>query len=108
MREDLGCSTAQLAGGLSLARSTLAGIPVGRCLDRHPPRSMMLAGSVLAPAWLLETVERRERAPKTIVEQIRRKRRELPHGDRPGRWRLPPRSSLMPALLESFRFVEVS
>ena len=77
MREDLGCSTAQLAGGLSLALSTLAGIPVGRWLGRHPPRSMMLAGSVLAPAWLLETVERRERAPKTIVEQIRRKRREL-------------------------------
>jgi MFS family permease len=49
MREDLGWSTAELAGGLSLALvvSALTGIPVGRWLDRHPPRTMMLAGSVL-------------------------------------------------------------
>jgi MFS family permease len=49
MQEELGWSTAELAGGLSLALvvSALAGIPVGRWLDQRPPRSLMLAGSVL-------------------------------------------------------------
>ena len=57
MHEDLGWSTAQLTGAFSLAIlvSALAGIPVGRYLDRHGPRALMtggaVAGAALVVAW---------------------------------------------------------
>jgi MFS family permease len=57
MRADLGLSTAQLTGAFSLGLlvAGLAGIPVGRHLDRHSPRPLMTAGSiagvVLVVAW---------------------------------------------------------
>jgi len=57
MRETLGVSTAQLTGAFSLgiAVSALAGIAVGRHLDRHSPRPLMTAGSLagvlLVVAW---------------------------------------------------------
>lgn len=57
MSRDLGWSIAVLSGGFSLAlvSSALAGIPVGRWLDRHPPRRLMtfgaLLGAVLMVAW---------------------------------------------------------
>jgi MFS family permease len=56
MQADLGFSAAQLTGALSLALliSALAGIAVGRYLDRHSPRALMsvgaLAGAVLVLA----------------------------------------------------------
>lgn len=50
MHEDLGFSIAQLTGAFSLAIivSAVAGIPVGRYLDRHGPRRLMTFGSILA------------------------------------------------------------
>ncbi len=57
MQEDLGYSAAQLTGAFSLALlvSAVAGIAVGRHLDRHSPRTVMTAGSVagvlLVLAW---------------------------------------------------------
>ncbi|GAB3227466.1 MFS transporter [Glycomyces halotolerans] len=64
---DTGWSTAAVTGAFSagLAVSAAAGVPVGHLLDRHGPRSVMTAGSVLAvaavaaiawapnPAWFL-------------------------------------------------------
>ena len=57
MQEDLGWSTAQLTGAFSLAIlvSAIAGIPVGRYLDRRGPRGLMtlgaLGGTLLVLAW---------------------------------------------------------
>jgi predicted MFS family arabinose efflux permease len=57
MREDLGWSTAELTGAFSLAIliSAVAGVPMGRYLDRRSPRGLMTAGAaagtVLVLAW---------------------------------------------------------
>jgi MFS family permease len=57
MRADLGLSTAELTGAFSLGLlvAGVAGIPVGRYLDRHSPRPLMTAGSIagvaLVVAW---------------------------------------------------------
>jgi len=57
MQRELGFSTAQLTGAFSagLLVSGVAGIAVGRYLDRHGPRGLMTAGSaagvVLVLAW---------------------------------------------------------
>ena len=57
MQRDLGYSTAQLTGAFSLALgvSAVAGIAVGRYLDRRSPRALMTAGSIagtgLVVAW---------------------------------------------------------
>ena len=57
MQQELGHSAAQLTGAFSLALlvSALAGIAVGRHLDRHSPRAVMTVGSaagvVLVLAW---------------------------------------------------------
>ncbi len=57
MRDDLGWSTAELTGAFSLAIlvSAVAGVPVGRYLDRRGPRGLMtggaLAGALLVLAW---------------------------------------------------------
>ena len=57
MQRELGYSAAQLTGAFSLALlvSAVAGIAVGRHLDRHSPRTVMTAGSVagvlLVLAW---------------------------------------------------------
>lgn len=55
MQQDLGYSTAQLTGAFSAAIlvSALAGIPLGRYLDRHGPRGLMTAGSVFATLLVL-------------------------------------------------------
>lgn len=55
MRDDLGFSTAQLAGAysLALAVSAVAGIAVGRYLDRHSPRGLMTAGSIAGAALVV-------------------------------------------------------
>jgi len=57
MQRDLGFSAAQLTGAFSLALavSALAGVFVGRHLDRQSPRTLMTAGSIagagLVVAW---------------------------------------------------------
>jgi MFS family permease len=57
MQRELGLSTAELTGAFSVAIlvSAVAGIPVGRHLDRHGPRGLMtagsLAGTLLVLAW---------------------------------------------------------
>ena len=57
MRRELGFSTAELTGAFSLALliSGVAGIAVGRYLDRRSPRALMTAGSIagvlLVFAW---------------------------------------------------------
>ncbi len=57
MQRELGFSIAALTGAFSLALlvSALAGIAVGRYLDRHSPRGLMTAGSIagvlLVLAW---------------------------------------------------------
>jgi predicted MFS family arabinose efflux permease len=50
MQRDTGLSTMQLTAALSLALlvSAVAGVPVGRWLDRHRPRALMTGGSLLA------------------------------------------------------------
>lgn len=57
MQEEMGWSLASMTGAYSLALllSGLAGIPVGRWLDRYGPRLLMTAGSIgaalLVAAW---------------------------------------------------------
>jgi MFS family permease len=55
MRRELGWSPAELSGGFSAALlvSALAGVLVGRWLDRRGPRGVMTAGSVLAALLVL-------------------------------------------------------
>jgi MFS family permease len=55
MQRELGLSTAQLTGAFSVALliSAVAGIAVGRYLDRHGPRTLMTAGSIAATALVL-------------------------------------------------------
>jgi MFS family permease len=55
MQRDLGLSTAELTGAFSLALliAAVAGIAVGRYLDRHSPRALMTAGSIAATALVL-------------------------------------------------------
>lgn len=55
MQRELGFSTAELTGAFSLALlvSAVAGIGVGRHLDRHGPRGLMTAGSIAATALVL-------------------------------------------------------
>jgi MFS family permease len=55
MRSELGFSTAQLTGAFSLALlvSAVAGVAVGRYLDRHGPRGLMTAGSIAGVALVL-------------------------------------------------------
>jgi MFS family permease len=55
MRAELGFSTAQLTGAFSLGLlvAGLAGIPVGRYLDRRSPRPLMTAGSMAAVALVI-------------------------------------------------------
>ena len=52
MHDELGYSTAQLTGAFSLALavSAVAGVAVGRHLDRHSPRALMTAGSMAGAA----------------------------------------------------------
>jgi sugar phosphate permease len=55
MQRELGFSTAQLTGAYSLALlvSAIAGIAVGRYLDRRSPRGLMTAGSIAGVALML-------------------------------------------------------
>jgi MFS family permease len=55
MSRDLGLSIAALTGAFSLALlvSGVAGIAVGRYLDRHSPRPLMTAGSIAGVALVL-------------------------------------------------------
>jgi MFS family permease len=55
MQRELGLSTAQLTGAFSVALliSAVAGIAVGRYLDRHSPRALMTTGSIAATALVL-------------------------------------------------------
>ena len=55
MQRDLGYSAAQLTGAfsLALAASALAGVVVGRHLDRHSPRALMTIGSVVGVALVV-------------------------------------------------------
>jgi MFS family permease len=55
MERNLGYSTTQLTGALSLGIlvSAVAGIAVGRYLDRHSPRGLMTAASVASVVLVL-------------------------------------------------------
>ena len=55
MQRELGFSTAELTGAYSLALliSAVAGIAVGRWLDRRSPRALMTAGSIAGTALVL-------------------------------------------------------
>jgi MFS family permease len=55
MQHELGFSTAELTGAFSVALlvSGVAGIAVGRHLDRHSPRALMTIGSIAAGALVL-------------------------------------------------------
>jgi MFS family permease len=55
MNQELGWSNATLTGAYSLALliSGLAALPVGRWLDRHGPRAIMTAGSILGVLLVL-------------------------------------------------------
>ncbi len=55
MQRDLGASTAQLSGALTLAMavSGVVAVGVGRWLDRHGARGLMTAGSLLGAACVV-------------------------------------------------------
>jgi MFS family permease len=55
MEAELGWTRSQLTGAfsLSLLVSGIAGIPMGRWLDRHGPRALMTAGSIAATLLVL-------------------------------------------------------
>src|SRR5881409_2709242 len=55
METELGFSRAEITGAFSagLAIAALAGLPVGRWIDRHGARSLMTAGSILATALVV-------------------------------------------------------
>ena len=55
MEQDLGASRVAVTGAFSvgMAAAALMSLPVGRWLDRHGPRALMTAGSILAVALLL-------------------------------------------------------
>jgi MFS family permease len=55
MQHELGFTTAELTGAFSVALlvSGVAGIAVGRHLDRHSPRTLMTVGSIAAGALVL-------------------------------------------------------
>ncbi len=55
MGDDLGWSRADLTGAFSVALlvAGLAGVPIGRWLDRHGPHALMTAGSILAALLLV-------------------------------------------------------
>src|SRR5207249_3498627 len=55
MEAELGFSRAEITGAFSagLAVAALAGLPVGRCIDRHGARSLMTVGSILATALVV-------------------------------------------------------
>jgi MFS family permease len=55
MQRELGFSAAELTGAfsVSLLVAGVAGIAVGRFLDRHSPRALMTAGSVAGPLLVL-------------------------------------------------------
>src|SRR5919202_7006707 len=55
MQAGLGWSRVAITGAYSLALlcSGLAAVPVGRWLDRHGPRALMTAGSILGTLMLL-------------------------------------------------------
>ena len=55
MERDLGWDRTTLIGAYTLAviTSGLAALPVGRLLDRYPPRALMTAGSILATVAVL-------------------------------------------------------
>ncbi|HEV2109249.1 MAG TPA: MFS transporter [Thermomicrobiales bacterium] len=55
MQAELGWSSGELTGAYSLGLliAGLAALPVGRWLDRHGPRSIMTAGSILGTGLLL-------------------------------------------------------
>jgi predicted MFS family arabinose efflux permease len=55
MQRELGFSTTELTGAFSVALlvSGIAGIAVGRHLDRHSPRTLMTLGSIAAAALVL-------------------------------------------------------
>jgi sugar phosphate permease len=59
MQAELGWSRADLTGAFSMALllSGLAGIPVGRWLDRHGPRLLMTLGSCVASLLVLAWAE---------------------------------------------------
>jgi MFS family permease len=59
MQEELGWSRAAMTGAFSLALllSGLAGVPVGRWLDRHGPRMLMTLGSCAATLLVLGWAE---------------------------------------------------
>jgi MFS family permease len=55
MQHELRCGTAELTGAFSVALlvSGVAGVAVGRHLDRHSPRALMTLGSIAAGALVL-------------------------------------------------------
>jgi MFS family permease len=55
MRVELGWSSAEVTGAFSLAllASGVAGVPLGRWLDAHGPRGMMIGGVILAALLVL-------------------------------------------------------
>src|SRR5437899_1572304 len=55
MEAELGFSRAEITGAFSagLAVAALAGLPVGRWIDRHGARSLMTVGSILATALVV-------------------------------------------------------
>ena len=55
MQRELGFSTTELTGAFSVALfvSGIAGIAVGRHLDRHGPRTLMTLGSIAAAGLVL-------------------------------------------------------
>lgn len=55
MQEELGWSRAAMTGAFSLALlfSGMAGVPVGRWLDRYGPRGLMTVGSIAATGFVL-------------------------------------------------------
>src|SRR5207244_870019 len=86
MEAELGFSRAEITGAFSagLAVAALAGLPVGRWIDRHGARSLMTVGSILATVLAAITIPIHALVLPRPPHAARPRDGAITHDDRPG------------------------